>query len=62
VNGKTQTRFSGSQPSYLSQNAQELHFGLGASTRAERVTVRFLSGETRTETDVEANRVLTIEE
>ncbi len=60
--GRTQTRFAGSQPSYLSQNAPELHFGLGLVTQVERVRVRFPSGRVRELADVPANRVLTVEE
>jgi len=62
VAGSTQTQFSGSQPSYLSQNAAELHFGLGLKTRVERITVRFPSGATREETNVPGDQLITIEE
>ncbi len=62
ASGKVQTRFAGSQPSYLSQNAPELHFGLGQQTRVERVTVRFPSGSVREETGVAVNQMVWIEE
>ena len=37
----------GSQPSYLSGNALEAHFGVGRATDVERLTVRFPSGVVR---------------
>lgn len=52
----------GSQPSYLSQNALEAHFGLGRATEVRRVTVWFPSGAVRGVTGVAANQTLLIEE
>jgi hypothetical protein len=52
----------GSQPSYLSQNALEAHFGLGRATQVRRVTVWFPSGEVREVTGVAANQTLVVEE
>ncbi len=46
--GRTQIRWVGASPSYLSTSATDLVFGLGAAGRAERVEVRFPSGALRT--------------
>jgi len=45
--GRTQVRWVGASPSYLSTSATDLSFGLGAAGRAERVEVRFPSGAVR---------------
>ncbi len=58
----SQVQSIGSQSSYLSQNAQEAHFGLGAASRAEVVEIRFPDGQTRTLRNVPANQILTVEE
>lgn len=58
----TQHREIGSQPSYLSQNALEAHFGLGEANRAAEVRVLFPSGAERVMKDVPANQVLVVEE
>jgi hypothetical protein len=52
----------GSQPSYLSQNALEAHFGLGLARDARRVTVWFPSGVVRNLDGVAPNQTLVIEE
>jgi hypothetical protein len=56
----TQTRELRSGSSYASQNALELHFGLGKSPRAEKVEVRWPGGATRTLENVDADHTLTI--
>jgi hypothetical protein len=48
--------------SYLSQNDLRLHFGLGASTAADVVDVRWPSGKTETLRGVPAGQIVTIEE
>ncbi len=48
--------------SYLSQNDLRLHFGLGAATHADRIEVRWPSGQRSTLKDVAADRVVTIQE
>lgn len=48
--------------SYLSQSDLRLHFGLGASTRADLIEVRWPSGQKTTLRDVAADRILTIKE
>jgi hypothetical protein len=45
--GRTQVRWVGASPSYLSTSSTDLVFGLGAAGRAERVEVRFPSGALR---------------
>jgi hypothetical protein len=60
--GQNQIQEIGSQPSYLSQNALEAHFGLGAAAQADRLTVRFPSGVVRELRQVSANQTLTVEE
>ena len=47
--------------SYFSQGHYRLYFGLGPHTRASKVTVRWSDGRTREFTDVEADRLVTIE-
>ncbi|HXA06849.1 MAG TPA: CRTAC1 family protein [Bryobacteraceae bacterium] len=48
--------------SYLSQGDLRLHFGLGAATRADRVTVRWPSGTVDTMRGIPADRHVVIEE
>ena len=48
--------------SYLSQSDLRLHFGLGAATRADRVTVRWPSGTVDTVRGVPADRYIVMEE
>ena len=57
-----QRREIGSQPSYLSQNALEAHFGVGGNQVIDRVRVVFPSGVERLNEDVPANQVLVVEE
>ena len=52
----------GSQPSYLSQNALEAHFGLARATRVDRLTVTFPSGIVRELKDVPVNQIVTVVE
>ncbi len=51
----------GSQPSYLSQNPLEAHFGLGSATRADSLTVTLLDGRSRRLEGVEVDRFVTVE-
>jgi hypothetical protein len=62
ANGQTQLQAIGCQPSYLSQNPSEAHFGLGAAQQVERVRVRFPSGVVREVMGLPANRDLAVEE
>jgi hypothetical protein len=48
--------------SYLSQDDGRVHFGLGATNKAEKLTIRWPSGEEQILENVAADRVLTVEE
>jgi hypothetical protein len=48
--------------SYLSRNDPRLHFGLGACSKLDRVTVKWPRGGTQVVTDVAVNGYHTIEE
>jgi hypothetical protein len=58
----SQVREIGSQPSYLSQNALEAHFGLGHAETAHELRVVFPSGVERIIRDISVNQTVTIEE
>ena len=47
---------------YLSQDDWRLHFGLGANTKADKVTIAWPSGKRQSIENVAANQVLTIRE
>ena len=47
---------------YLSQNDGRLHFGLGASSKIDKLTVRWPSGREQVLDNVPADRVLVVEE
>jgi hypothetical protein len=60
--GRVQARAVLSQASYYSHDDLRAHFGLGASARAERVEVRWPSGQVDVRRDVAAGQVLTVKE
>ena len=60
--GKKQFQEIGSQPSYLSQDALEAHFGLGKSTQVDRLRVVFPSGAVREIENVPANQIVLVSE
>jgi hypothetical protein len=60
--GRKQARPVLSQSSYYSVDDLRQHFGLGTSRAAERVEVRWPSGQVDVLTDVPAGRVLTMRE
>lgn len=60
--GQTQAQEIGGQTSYLSQNFQEAHFGLGHEKEVARLTVTFPSGVVRQLEHIHANQVLTVAE
>ncbi|MBI1897057.1 MAG: CRTAC1 family protein [Acidobacteria bacterium] len=60
--GMRQVREIGSQPSYLSQNALEAHFGLGPARQVDRVRVRFAAGGVRELKRVAPNQAVTVEQ
>jgi hypothetical protein len=47
---------------YLSQDEGRVHFGLGALTKADKVTIHWPSGQDQVLENVAADRVLTVEE
>jgi hypothetical protein len=48
--------------SYISQEDKRLHFGLGAASKADRVEVTWPDGTVTERRDVEAGRIVTIEQ
>ncbi|GAB4249111.1 MAG: CRTAC1 family protein [Acidobacteriota bacterium] len=58
--GRRSVQVIGAQPSYLSQNAQEAHFGLGEIRTVERVRIVFPDGVSREWRDVPANQILRV--
>ena len=60
--GLTQMREVKSGSGYLSQNDLRLHFGLGAATSVDTLTVRWLCGGVQTLQNVETNQVFVISE
>jgi hypothetical protein len=58
--GQRQTIQIGSQPSYLSQNPYEAHFGLGQAERVDRLVVVFPDGSRVERTGVPVNQRLTV--
>ena len=55
--GRTQVQEAIAVNGYLSQGDPRVHFGLGAATKADRVTIRWPDGRTRELADLEADRV-----
>ena len=51
-----------SQSSYYSHNDLRLHFGMGASRKADQIEVRWPNGQAETVKDVPVNRIITIKE
>ena len=47
---------------YLSQDDGRVHFGLGASTKADKLTIHWPSGQDQVLENVAVDRVLTVEE
>jgi hypothetical protein len=56
------TRFVRSGSSYISQDDMRLHFGLAGATRADTIEVRWPDGSLTRQENVEADRVVTIEQ
>ncbi len=59
--GGLQQQQLGSQPSYLSHNGLEAHFGLGAAVRVERVTVRLPDGRTKVVENPHVDQTLSVD-
>jgi hypothetical protein len=60
--GKRQARAIVSQGSYYSHDDLRAHFGLGAAKKADRVDVRWPSGQVQTLADIPAKQTITITE
>jgi hypothetical protein len=60
--GHRQVRDVQSGSSYLAQNDLRAHFGLGQSTRAERLEIRWPGGATEVVENLPANHVITVRE
>ncbi len=60
--GRKQVREVQTGGSVLSANDPRVHFGLGAATRVERLTVRWPDGSTETRSDVAADQCLTLQQ
>ena len=60
--GRKQISYVLSGGSYLSQDDLRIHFGLGATTRVDRVRIRWPNGNSEERGPVEADRVITIRE
>ncbi len=59
---RSQMRELRSGSTYQSQNARELHFGLGEATTIESLEILWLGGEKNRMKDVHADQTLTIKE
>jgi hypothetical protein len=53
-------RFAGS--GYLSQDDGRIHFGLGAANKADKLTIRWPSGQEQVLENLAVDRMLTVEE
>jgi hypothetical protein len=62
ADGHRQIREVQSGSSYLSQNDLRAHFGLGQSTRVERLEIRWPGGATEVLENLPANHVMTVRE
>jgi len=60
--GHRQARAVLSQSSYYSHDDMRLHFGLGDRDQADRIEIRWPSGEVETMTNVKGRRVVTVTE
>lgn len=60
--GIKQTQEIGGQTSYLSQNFQEVHFGLNHEREVTHLEVTFPSGTIREMNNVPANKIVTVQE
>ena len=60
VDGKKQIREVSSGSSHMSQNMLESHFGVGAASVVDTVTVRWIDGESQTLRNVSVNQRLLV--
>src|SRR4051812_7045460 len=54
----TQTQEVTSQSSYYSHNDLRLHFGMGSSSKADQIEIRWPGGQTETIKDVAVNQIV----
>ncbi|HKQ52486.1 MAG TPA: CRTAC1 family protein [Pyrinomonadaceae bacterium] len=62
ADSRTQAQEVTSQSSYYSHNDLRLHFGMGASRKADQIEIRWPSGQTETVRDVAVNQTVKIKE
>jgi hypothetical protein len=62
ADGRKMVRRCGTDGSYLSASDRRVHFGLGKTSRAATVTVRWPSGAKTVARDVPADRIVTLRE
>lgn len=62
ADGKTYYQYKESASGYLSQNDPRLHFGLGKSTKIDRIEIHWASGNTQVLEDVPVNQILKVKE
>lgn len=60
--GKTYTRFNDGKSGYLSQSSMPLYFGLGDAEKIDSVEITWPSGKKQTLSNVQINRLATINE
>ena len=60
--GITRVREVSSGSSQMGQNMMMVHFGLGTTTLADSVTIRWPSGKEQLLTDVKVNQIITVTE
>ncbi|MGH2524777.1 MAG: ASPIC/UnbV domain-containing protein, partial [Anaerolineales bacterium] len=62
VGGKSQLREVKAGSSYLGENDLRVHFGLGSASRAERLEIRWPSGQVEVVENLDANQMVTVVE
>jgi hypothetical protein len=62
IGGRVQLQEVTSQASYYSHNDERLHFGLGASAKADQIEIRWASGQTEIINNIPANQIITVKE
>ena len=60
--GIARVREVSSGSSQMGQNMMMVHFGLGTTTMADSVTIKWPSGKERILTDVKVNQLITVTE
>ena len=60
--GKTQVQEVSGGSGFSAQNDRRLHFGLGAATKTDRISIRWPSGKTQTIDNPRVDQILTVKE